>query len=178
MKLLTQGKVLRILEERTDLEGAARDIFTKLSAQNIKIIRVKDFPEPRYIDNRDGTVFDTWHNIYIVKLPHTDLPNHFKEAMPWEEFKIACAELSFAGHKGWFLPSPVQGFSLVKNNPTGPQIDMSIFKDTKEAGYWTNEEVAWDRSGARVVVYGYGDVYYGRKGGRYYVRPVRPRPVI
>ena len=170
---LTQNYVLKILEDRIDLEGSAREIFAKLSAQNVKIIRVKDFPEPRYIDNKDGTVFDTWHNIYIIKLPHTDLPNHFKERMPWEESKIACAELSFAGHKGWFLPSPVQGFSLVKNNPTGPQIDMSIFKDTKEAGYWTNEEVAWSRSYVRVVNYGGGSVYYGSKGSKYYVRPVR-----
>ncbi|MFA6358473.1 MAG: DUF1566 domain-containing protein [Candidatus Omnitrophota bacterium] len=170
---MKQTQVLSILKDRIDLEGASKDIFAKLSAQNVKIIRVKAFPEPRYIDNKDGTVFDTWHNIYIVKLPHTDLPNHFKEAMPWEEFKIACAELSFAGHKGWSLPSPVQGFSLVKNNPTGPQIDMSIFKDTKEAGYWTNEEVAWIRSLVRIVHYGGGGVGYGSKGDVYYVRPVR-----
>ena len=170
---MKQTQVLNILKDRIDLEGASKDIFAKLSAQNVKIIRVKDFPEPRYIDNKDGTVFDTWHNIYIVKLPHTDLPNHFKEAMPWEESKIACAELSFAGHKGWFLPSPVQGFSLVKNNPTGPQIDMSIFKDTKEAGYWTNEEVAWSRSHVRIVSYGYGSVDCSNKANKYYVRPVR-----
>ena len=175
---LTQGKVLRILEERSDLEGAARDIFAKLSAQNVKIIRVKDFPEPRYIDNHDGTVFDTWHNMYIVTLPHTDLPNHFKEGMPWEEGKIACADLSFAGHKGWFLHSPQLGFSLVKNKASGPQIDTSIFKDTKEAGYWTNEEVAWGKSDARIVYYGYGGVYCSNRDNRYYVRPVRPSSVI
>ena len=170
---MKQTQVLNILKDRIDLEGASKDIFAKLAALNVKIIRVKDYPEPRYIDNKDGTVFDTWHNIYIIKLPHTDLPNHFKERMPWEESKIACAELSFAGHKGWVLPSPVQGFSLVKNNPTGPQIDMSIFKDTKEAGYWTNEEVAWSKSYVRIVDYDSGNVFYNDKDSKYYVRPVR-----
>jgi hypothetical protein len=170
---MKQNQVLRILEDRIDLKGASRDIFTKLIALNVKIIRVKEFPEPRFIDNNDGTVFDTWHNIYIVKLPHTDLSSHFKEPMPWDEAKAACLDLSFAGHKGWVLQSPMQGFSLVKNNASGPQIDTAIFKDTKEAGYWTNEEVAWNKSHVRVVNYGYGFVDCGDKDSRYDVRPVR-----
>jgi hypothetical protein len=170
---MKQTQVLSILKDRIDLEGASRDIFTKLSALNVKIIKTKDYPSPRFIDNKDGTVFDTWHNIYLVTLPHTDLPNHFKEAMPWEEAKIACQELTFAGHKGWVLQSPVQGFSLVKNNASGPQIDTALFKDTKEAGYWTNEEVAWSKSLVRIVDYDYGYVDYDSKGDKYYVRPVR-----
>lgn len=174
---LNQNQVLKILKDRTDLEGAARDICTKLASLNVKIIKVKDYPEPRYIDNRDGTVLDTWNNFYLVTLPHTDLPNHFKEEMPWEESKIACAELNFAGHKGWFLQSPQLGFSLVKNNPTGPQIDTKIFKDTKEAGYWTNEEVAWGKSDVRIVNYGNGYVFCYNKDDIYYVRPVRPASV-
>ena len=174
---MKQRQVEKILEDRIDISGAARDICAKLAALNVKIIKVKDYPEPRYIDNHDGTVLDTWNNFYLVTLPHTDLPNHFKESMPWEESKIACAELSFAGHKGWFLHSPQLGFSLVKNNASGPQIDTAIFKDTKEAGYWTNEEVAWDKSYVRVVSYGSGSVYYVSKGSRYYVRPVRPASV-
>lgn len=170
---MKQTQVLSILKDRIDLDGASRDIFAKLSALNVKIIKTKDFPSPRFIDNHDGTVFDTWYNIYLITLPHTDLPNHFKEAMPWEAAKEACKDLSFAGHKGWVLQSPVQGFSLVKNNPSGPQIDMSIFKDTKEAGYWTNEEVAWDKGYVRVVLYDYGGVGCSDKGYEYYVRPVR-----
>jgi hypothetical protein len=67
----------------------------------------------------------------------------------------------------------VQGFSLVKNNASGPQIDTALFKDTKEAGYWTNEEVAWNKSGVRIVIYGSGLVGYDNKGSKYYVRPVR-----
>ncbi len=170
---MKQNQVLSILKDRIDLDGASRDIFAKLSALNVKIIKTKDFPSPRFIDNKDGTVFDTWHNIYLVTLPHTDLPNHFKETMPWEAAKEACKDLSFAGHKGWVLQSPVQGFSLVKNNASGPQIDTALFKDTKEAGYWTNEEVAWNKSYVRFVDYGSGVVYYYDKGHKYYVRPVR-----
>jgi len=174
---LNQNQILKVLKDRTNLEGAARDISAILAQRHVKIIKVKDYPEPRYIDNHDGTVFDTWHNMYLVTLPHTDLPNHFKEGMPWEESKIACAELSFAGHKGWFLHSPQLGFSLVKNKANGPQIDTTIFKDTKEAGYWTNEEVAWDKSYARIVGYGDGYVDYHNKDYKYYVRPVRPASI-
>jgi len=170
---MKQTQVLSILKDRIDLEGASREIFAKLSALNVKIIKTKDYPSPRFIDNKDGTVFDTWYNIYLVTLPHTDLPSHFKEPMPWEEAKAACLDLSFAGHKGWVLPSPVQGFSLVKNNASGPQIDTALFKDTKEAGYWTNEEVAWDKSYVRVVGYGRGSVFYIDKDYKYVVRPVR-----
>ena len=175
--MLNQNQILKVLKDRTDLEGASRDIATILLQKHIKIIKVKDYPEPRYIDNHDGTVLDTWNNFYLVTLPHTDLPKHFKEPMPWEESKIACAELNFAGHKGWFLHSPQLGFSLIKNNPTGPQIDTSIFKDTKEAGYWTNEEVAWVKGSVRIVDYGSGNVGYNGKDSKYYVRPVRPASV-
>ena len=175
--MLSEKQILKVLKDRTDLEGAARDICAKLSTLNVKIIKVKDYPSPRYIDNHDGTVLDTWNNFYLVTLPHTDLPNHFKGEMPWEEGKAACADLNFAGHKGWFLHSPQLGFSLVKNNPTGPQIDTSIFKDTKEAGYWTNEEVAWNKSYVRIVGYDGGYVGCDNRDDEYYVRPVRPASV-
>jgi len=171
------GQVLKVLNERFDLKGAAKDISTILSAQKVRIVKVKEFPEERFIDMKNGTVLDTWYNEYIVTLPHTDLPKHFREDMPWEEAGVACAELKFAGHTGWFRPSPVSAYSLVKNNPTGSQIDTSIFKDTKEAGYWTNEKVAWNERGVRVVDYGHGYVGYYDKGSRCYVRPVRPASV-
>jgi len=175
--MLSEKQILKVLKDRSDLEGAARDIAAVLAQKHVRIINVKEFPKQRYIDNHDGTVLDTWYNFYLVTLPHTDLPNHFKEEMPWEEGKIASAELNFAGHKGWFLQSPQLGFSLVKNNPTGPQIDTTIFKDTKEAGYWTNEEVAWNKSSARIVNYDNGSVHYDSKDSEYYVRPVRPASV-
>ena len=174
---MKSSQVLKVLNDRFDIKGAADDISKIIAAQNVRIIRVKELPEKRFIDMGNGTVLDTWNNEYIVTLPHTDLPEHFHEGMPWEDAGAACAELKFAGHTGWFRPSPVSAYSLVKNNPTGPQIDTSIFKDTKEGIYWTNEEVAWSRSYVRVVYYGYGCVDYSNKGNRYYVRPVRPASV-
>lgn len=174
---MKSSQVLKVLNDRFDIKGAANDISKIIAAQNVKIIRVRELPEKRFIDMGNGTLLDTWNNEYVITLPHTDLPKHFREDMPWEEAGIACAELKFAGHTGWFRPSPVSAYSLVKNNPTGPQIDTSIFKDTKEAGYWTNEEVAWSRSGVRVVYYDNGNVNYGVRGCRFYVRPVRPASV-
>jgi len=174
---MKSAQVLEILNDRFDIKGAADDISKIIAAQNVRILRVRELPEKRFIDMGNGTVLDTWNNEYVITLPHTDLPKHFREGMPWEEAGAACAELQFAGHTGWSRPSPVSAYSLVKNNPTGSQIDTSIFKDTKEAGYWTNEKVAWDERNVRVVYYGCGAVYYGVKGGRCYVRPVRPASV-
>ena len=169
---VTLKQIERVLVKQIDIPMIAAKLKTLGFGTQLKLVKPgKD--TPRYIDCKDGTVFDTMWGIYRVKLPHTDLPNIFKTGAPWGEMKQACKELNFAGHNDWVLPKPLWEYSLVENKASGPCIDTNMFPDTKASYYWTDEEVAHNPDYARVVGFGSGYAGYGHKGNGNYARPVR-----
>ena len=83
-----------------------------------------------------------------------------------EDRKEFCAKL------GGEEPTAAEAVAII--NFEGSPCFFPIFADTKTDDYYaTKTEVAWGRSGVRVVNYGYGLVGCGNKDNRYYVRPVR-----
>jgi len=171
---MKQKQVERILEDRIDIPGIARDMLA-VGYEPAKKRVVK--PGVRFIDNKNGTITDTKTGLTWVKNPHTDLPEKFKEHMNWQQAIDACKELSFAGHKDWRLPTVEELRELVdytrgaKDNE--PTIDTKFFPDTKCSWYWTSTPCAWDSGIAWCVYFADGYVYSGSKGSSYYVRPVR-----
>jgi len=87
-----------------------------------------------------------------------------------EDRKEFCAKL------GGEEPTAAEATSII--NFEGDPCFFPIFADTKTDDYYaTKTEVAWSKSYARIVSYGFGLVGYYIKGNSYYVRPVRPMPV-
>jgi hypothetical protein len=174
---MNQKQVAKILTDRIDIEGMAKDIAARLSAQKVTIVKVKEFPKQRFIDNGDGTITDTHFGLTWIKNPHTDLPEEFKNTMPWQPAIDACKKLNFAGHKDWRLPTVEELRSIVdytrgaKDNE--PAIDIKFFPDTKCGWYWTSTPCAWNSGSAWCVNFYYGGVGSSYKASVNYVRPVR-----
>lgn len=119
----------------------------------------------RFVKNADGTVTD---NLLKVMWGST-----LSEAMPYSKAEKACKECDFAGYKDWRLPTVNELFSLVDRKKHHPAIDTSIFPDTKNDWYWTNEEYVGYSGYGWVVDFGFGVVSGGCHSGINCVRPVR-----
>jgi len=120
----------------------------------------------RFIKNEDGTISDSVTGLIWG-------PTLEKE-MTWDEAIKACADLEYAGHKDWRLPTVNELFSLVDRKKYNPAIDKDFFPDTKSRRYWTSETDADYTDIAWFVSFFDGDVGYdGKDFVYYYVRPVR-----
>ncbi|MDD1679597.1 MAG: DUF1566 domain-containing protein [Methanomicrobiales archaeon] len=170
---MKQKQVERILGERIDIPGIARDLL----AAGYVLAKKKAIKNGvRFIDNKNGTITDTKTGLTWIKNPHTDLPKKFKGEMKWQEAIDACKELNFAGHKDWRSPTAEELISIIdwtKGAGNDPTIDTAFFPDTKPSWYWTITPCPWSADNARIVGFYSGDVHYCDKGIIYYVRPVR-----
>jgi hypothetical protein len=88
-----------------------------------------------------------------------------------EERRKFCEDL------GGREPEAHESASII--NHEGKDCFFPIFSDTKtDDWYATKTKVAWSERFVRIVNYGHGRVGYYDKDYRYYVRPVRPMPVV
>ncbi len=96
------------------------------------------------------------------------------ETLTHKKAQQAVAELSTGGFTDWRLPTRAELLTLVDDTQFKPAIDTEAFSDTKSDWYWTStpdasnpDDCAW------VVAFGYGHSYFGSRGNRNFVRPVR-----
>lgn len=85
-----------------------------------------------------------------------------------EEAIKACAELNFAGHADWRLPTREELLSIVGITRYEPAIDTHVFPDFPKRGwFWTSDPVSGSSSSAWLVGFGYGGVgnYLRSSGG-------------
>ena len=127
--------------------------------------------EEKVVDLTEGGRFeklpDGWIRDYKEKKEHG--PSSEKILGP-EARKEFCATL------GGDEPNAQEAASII--NFEGDPCFFPIFADTKTDDWYATKSVpAWYKSSVRIVHYGSGDVDYGDKDNRYYVRPVRPMPV-
>jgi hypothetical protein len=173
---MKQRQVEKILEDRIDIPGLARDFLAAGFTITKKVTKLQP-SGVRFTDNKDGTITDTKTGLTWVKNPHTDLSEKFKKEMPWQPAIDACKELDFAGHKDWRLPTAEELISIIdweagaKDNE--PTIDTKFFPDTKTSYYWTITPCPWSAGYARIVTFDGGYVLNYSKGSNTYVRPVR-----
>lgn len=135
-------------------------------------------PQPRVIngrftDNGDGTVYDNLKKITIVRRPHTDLPDQFKNEMNFADREAACKALRFADKSNWRQPTRDELESLRDFTKFNPCVDTDIFPDIKPSWYGTGEEVQGYSDYAWCVDFGIGSVNYFHKVFHDYVWPVR-----
>lgn len=177
---MRQNQIVKILKEHINIEGMAKDIAMRLVTQKIRVVKVKEFPKQRFIDNSNGTITDTHYGLTWVKNPHTDtdLLKKFRDAMKWRDAFDACKALDFTGYKDWRIPTVKELSSIIdyahggKDNKSA--IDVRIFPDTKCSRYWTGTPCAWDLGCVWGVDFNDGYVYGSiNKDNNGYVRPVR-----
>ncbi|MFH0725632.1 MAG: DUF1566 domain-containing protein [Pseudomonadota bacterium] len=94
-------------------------------------------------------------------------------AMTWTEAVDYCENLSLANQDDWRLPSCVELQSIVDYSRRDPSINTAVFPGTMSAGYWSSTPYTLQSGVAWVVDFVDGDVTYGLKSYRLYVRAVR-----
>ena len=111
---------------------------------------------------------DGWIRDYKERKEHGPSSDRIMGPKERKEF---CAKL------GGEEPTAAEAASII--NFEGDPCFFSIFADTKTGDWYaTKSGPAWYKGNARIVNYDDGNVGYNNKGYKYYVRPVRPMPVI
>lgn len=118
----------------------------------------------RFVDNNDGTVFDSQKDLVWEKLGS-------KVKLDWSIAVRRSKELYLAKYSDWRLPTIEELCSIVDYTRIAPAIDP-IF-DCKPTWYWSGSSYAGSAGFAWDVGFGYGAVGHSHKSGDYYVRCVR-----
>lgn len=135
-----------------------------------------DWPDPRFNDNRDGTVTDNLTGLIWTK--SANLPNG---RMTWQEALNYVASLNgsqYLGHSDWRLPNRKELRSLVDHSKFGPPLPSehpftNISGSSRGAGYWSSSTFAYDPSKAwGVWLLWAGEVTGFEKTSQCYVWPV------
>ncbi len=151
------------------------------------------WPNPRFVDNGDGTVTDmltglTWlKNASCSELAGTD-PDALA---PWVTALTAAAALadgtcglSDGSEAGWWrLPSVKELVSLIDYEYYGPGLsdaagtgqwsEGDAFSGVSSSSYWSSTSIPVIPDHAWVVFFGYAGVFERAKTVSYYVWPVR-----
>lgn len=121
-------------------------------------------PEPRFIDNGDGTVTDVdtglmWEQ--AGQAPGT-----------WEAALAACESLTLAGYADWRLPTVKELQTLVDYDSYLPAIDDTLFSAVDFTETWSSTAyVSFDTRW--LVDFTDGDVWYDSEGNSHPFRAVR-----
>ena len=113
------------------------------------------FQQQRFTQTHGGvlTVIDSKTGLEWTAKP---LP---QGSMTHDQAIKACAELDYAGHKDWALPTREQLLSIVDISRHAPAIDTAAFPDFPESGwFWTSDLCAWSSASAWFVGFNGGAV--------------------
>lgn len=138
--------------------------------------------KPRFIDNDDGTIFDTHNDLLWMK---DDSWQAVQKWLTWDEALEYCKKMAtnkFAGHKEWRLPEIEECKSLYDLEHTSldkyeKEIHLNpAFPPGPLPYMWTTEGIGQDgylvdlRNGETRLL-------YKSKSGRMAVRPVLGKPL-
>lgn len=103
-----------------------------------------DWPSPRFIDHRDGTVADKLHGLEWVSVPHS-LPGN-PGGMAWSNAIDFCEGLTYANRSDWRLPN-IRELESLMNCGTGAWGDQPYewfnsnetpFSGVQNIKYWSS----------------------------------------
>jgi hypothetical protein len=161
---MKQKQVERILEDRIDIPGIAKELLAagfvvsaKKKATGTGFLGLLRSPE-RFQKLKDGWIKDT--------LLGLDWGQSSNKRMNWKDAQKYCAD------QGGRLPEIDELASLADRSKYKPAIHP-IFTDTQSSLYWSGTTYAGYTVDAWVVYFDYGYVYDGSKADELYVRPVR-----
>lgn len=133
-------------------------------------------PNPRFVDNRDGTVTDRLTN--LVWLKNADA-FRFKT---WDEALSECNKLADGAcglqdgsrKTQWRLPNAKEIESLIDYGRFAPSLpEGHPFTNVRPSSYWTSTTVASAPTQAMFAILGVGPTIFENKGHRFFVWPVR-----
>ena len=135
-------------------------------------------PTSEFTDSGDGTVTHTrtglmWKRCAEGQTWAGGTCTGTAGAYNWAGALLAGRAATDATHTDWRLPNVKELESIVEGKCYSPSINASIFPNTSASGFWSASANAHSSSSAWYVRFGYGDAYYGYKGGSVQVRLVR-----
>ena len=143
-----------------------------------------------YVDNGDGTITDARTGLMWEKLSGDGSIHGKDNRYSWADafaFKVAMLNGGggFAGYTDWRVPNVNELQSIVNYGAVTPAVSpafntgcvasctVTSCSCTQSDYYWSSTTLVPRPDLAWLVLFGYGDVYNGSKGGGFYVRAVR-----
>jgi len=129
------------------------------------------WPEPRFIDNGDGTVTDRLTCLIWVK----DGAIISGGTHDWYGALTFCNTLNFAGHQDWRMPNAREMLSLIDYEMYGPALPAdNPFQNVSIHRYWTSTTDNENDDDAFAVYIRYGNIWQNLKSdSSLLVLPVR-----
>src|SRR3990172_4181507 len=121
---------------------------------------------PFYTDNGNGTITDNVTGLIWQK-------EDDNTTRTWSDAGTYCDELTLGGQSDWRLPSKKELISIVNYGTYSPAINTTYFPNTNSSVYWSSTTIAYNSSGAWIVLFNDGYVVIDYKSSSYYVRCVR-----
>ena len=128
------------------------------------------FPEPRFTDNKDGTVTDN-----MTGLMWTIDAQQIQGYMTWFDALIECNDLEFAGYDDWRMPNVREMLSLIDYGSRRPALTPDhpfINVESYPGVYWSSTTYAGSNDVFHVAISN-GTINHVGKLGSKYVWPVR-----
>lgn len=104
--------------------------------------------EPKYVDNKDGTITDVVTGLMWQKTDGGE--------MTWERAKQYASNCRLGEQSDWRLPTSLELFSIMNHGKHGPAMDTAYFTKTEARYWWTVTPRVDDKSKIWVVNTGGG----------------------
>jgi hypothetical protein len=136
-------------------------------------------PNPRFVDNGDGTVLDSLTGLMWITEPHAVSGN--SDSLDWTNAISFCNGLEFAGYDDWVLPN-VRELETLVNCGKGSWGDRTSewlnseelpFSGIYPQLYWTSTTYFMNNTYAWSVALGTGEIDKAEKSQSHYAWPVR-----
>ena len=137
------------------------------------------FSGARFVDLKNGTVFDTVTGRMWVANPGLCTPTigiaGVAKDLTWEQAITACLDLDYAGYTDWHLPNINELISLFFIMTTGQQVDYNIFT-VWNWYYWSSTTYNGLTTAAWLSEFIQGFTLPAQKSSKVIAWPVRGRP--
>ena len=135
------------------------------------------WPDPRFVDNDDGTVTDNLTGLIWMKNASCWLSVGWSSALS-KVADLNGGSVTCGGYSGvytdWRLPDRRELFSLVDYEQHNPALPAGhLFSGVQSSNYWSSTTNANNTTNAWLVYLDYGSVYSSGKSDGHYVWPVR-----
>jgi len=146
----------------TVISALSTSTSTQISTSTNKYILPPESPT-NYTDNRNGTITDNYTGLIWRKCPQGMSGNDCKSGSvsfrEWSKARVECENLSFAGKKGWRIPTLKELQSIVDTGSYDPAINKTFFAGS-DGPYWTLTSPAKYSGSKFTVIFSTGSVYY------------------
>jgi hypothetical protein len=147
--------------------GTALYAVAKTTTLPVRCVRTETPPPAitaQFVNNGDGTVSDAVTGLMWLEQP----TNHtLSSALGY------CADLSYAEHDDWALPTVTELLTLIDESATNPALDPSVFVSVQGLGYYASTDAVIGGTQTWTVHIYRGEVFAQTSTSTPHVRCVR-----